>query len=267
MQPVIGHETNSNLSYGRWQMASGITREIIVKGVMLELKSIVNNFTIGEYGSADVPQIILQDGGDLICPEKNGLRIRLYSQMKVEGSTKYSTHPRYEIQTGIEQFKMDEHQRYVVQMYSSKFDLSNYSVRYSPSALKFFATWLEHGIDAREIYREDLSEDVLDWLAAAYMWRCNPIALKQCYPSSLAIHKLICMEFCSRYNARFTDDEDWYTTVKNVFRTNIANDMKSIQYMSNEEVFKYLWLTNPMVPSSDDQRMDLYMCLVRECDS
>lgn len=74
IQPCIGGMTNTGLSYGRWESTiDKLLSKIVIDGVTVECKSRTDNFSIGNYNTADVPVIECINGGKLILSRNNGL--------------------------------------------------------------------------------------------------------------------------------------------------------------------------------------------------
>lgn len=98
MQPCIGTMTSTGMSYGRWSPSGERPPErIVVDGVTVVCKSLVENFTLGRYGTDEVPEIVLKNNGKIICPEVEGERIVTRQAKAPEGSTKISTKMEYGI--------------------------------------------------------------------------------------------------------------------------------------------------------------------------
>ena len=96
-QPCIGARTNTGMSYGRWCPGGSCPKEIVIDGVEVVCQSKVEGFSIGQYGSNDMPKITLLNGGKLICPEMEGERIVAYQAEAPQGSTKISALMKYKI--------------------------------------------------------------------------------------------------------------------------------------------------------------------------
>lgn len=96
-QPCIGTVTNTGLSYGRWEPSIRCTKEIVVESVTVECQSNDAAFSIGAYDWEEVPKIVCINGGKLICPEMEGIRILRKHGTCPRGSTKRISYPVYEI--------------------------------------------------------------------------------------------------------------------------------------------------------------------------
>lgn len=96
-QPCIGSVTNTRLSYGRWEPAIKCPKEIVVDNVTVECQSANPVFSIGAYDWEEVPKVVCIDGGKLICPEMEGIRILRKHGTCPRGSTKRISYPVYEI--------------------------------------------------------------------------------------------------------------------------------------------------------------------------
>lgn len=94
-QPCIGARTRTGMSYGRWCPEGKCPKEITVDGVEVVCESLVENFSIGQYGSEEIPNITLLNGGRLDCPETEGTRVVLHMAVAPEGSTKIADKMRY----------------------------------------------------------------------------------------------------------------------------------------------------------------------------
>ena len=96
MQPCIGCETYTGMSYGRW--SPGIRpncEKIVIDGVNVICKSLVENFSIGQYGTNYCPVIECINGGSINCPEVKGERYIEYQATPPSGSTKISECMKY----------------------------------------------------------------------------------------------------------------------------------------------------------------------------
>ena len=96
-QPCIGSVTNTGLSYGRWEPAIKCPKEIVVDNATVECQSANPVFSIGAYDWEEVPKVVCIDGGKLICPEMEGIRILRKHGTCPSGSTKRISYPVYEI--------------------------------------------------------------------------------------------------------------------------------------------------------------------------
>lgn len=96
-QPCIGPWTRTNMSYGRWSPEGTSPKEIIIDACTVVCESKVDGFSIGCYGTNDMPKITLLNGGKLICPETSGNRVILKQAVPPGGSTKISEHMVYGI--------------------------------------------------------------------------------------------------------------------------------------------------------------------------
>lgn len=95
-QPCIGCATYTGMSYGRW--SPGVKpncEKIIIDGVKVVCESLVDNFTIGHYGTNYCPVIECINGGSIECPEVRGKRYIEYQATAPSGSTKISEHMKY----------------------------------------------------------------------------------------------------------------------------------------------------------------------------
>lgn len=99
LQPCIGCATNAGLSFGRWQIAHDKCVKIIIDGVNVICKSVVNNFMIGEYGTNQIPEIQCLNGGTIDVVELKGTRIICKDLEPISGSTKHSDYVTYGIST------------------------------------------------------------------------------------------------------------------------------------------------------------------------
>lgn len=98
MQPCIGCSTFTGLSYGRWSIARSMCKEIHLKNVHVICESKNENFALGEYGTDNIPEIIIEDNASIDAPEIGHKRIMKVGPDYQEGSTKLSNIIVYEIQ-------------------------------------------------------------------------------------------------------------------------------------------------------------------------
>lgn len=113
-QPVIGIPTNTGLSYGRWEKASRPKcRKIILDNIHLTLISKVQNFSIGNYGYSDMPEIELINGATLEAPDYDQelKRFMTYCQQYPVGSTKLSEPCEYVMSVPGEEENVSKHCR------------------------------------------------------------------------------------------------------------------------------------------------------------
>mgnify|MGYP005746662791 CR=1 FL=1 len=113
-QPVIGMPTNTGLSYGRWEKASRPKcRKIILDNIHLTLTSKVQNFSIGNYGYSDMPEIELINGATLEAPDYDQelKRFMTYCPPYPTGSTKLSEPCEYVMSTPGEEKNVSRHCR------------------------------------------------------------------------------------------------------------------------------------------------------------
>ena len=96
-QPCIGPWNRTNMSYGRWSPQGTSPKEIIIDTCTVVCESKVDGFSIGCYGTNDIPKITLLNGAELICPETKGKRVILKQAVPPVGSTKISEHMVYGI--------------------------------------------------------------------------------------------------------------------------------------------------------------------------
>lgn len=96
-QPCIGAKTHTGMSYGRWSPSGICPVRIEIDGCTVTCESKVLNFTIGKYGTNDMPEIVLLNDAKLICPEMDGERVITYQATAPEGSTKISESMQYGI--------------------------------------------------------------------------------------------------------------------------------------------------------------------------
>ena len=101
-QACIGTQTHTGMSFGRWEPGrDSALKEIIIDGLSVLCVSAVPNFSIGSYGTNQMPKITYRDGGRLICPESEGCRImRLSGAEGLYGSTKRCKPAEYAIAPG-----------------------------------------------------------------------------------------------------------------------------------------------------------------------
>lgn len=97
LQPCIGTITTTGMSYGRWASSGIPPKRIIIDGVVVNCKSLVDNFTLGRYGSNEVPEVILRNNGRILCPEAEGERVVTKQAKAPDGSTKISEKMEYAI--------------------------------------------------------------------------------------------------------------------------------------------------------------------------
>lgn len=99
-QPCIGCVTYTGMSYGRW--SPGVQpncEKIIIDGAKVICESLVDNFTIGQYGTNYCPVIECINGGSIECPEVKGERYIEYQAKAPSGSTKISEDMKYNIRS------------------------------------------------------------------------------------------------------------------------------------------------------------------------
>lgn len=99
-QPCIGCATYTGMSYGRW--SPGIRpncNKIVIDGVRVICESLVENFTIGQYGTNYCPVIECINGGSIDCPEVKGERYIEYQAEAPSGSTKISENMKYNLRS------------------------------------------------------------------------------------------------------------------------------------------------------------------------
>lgn len=97
MQPCIGSQTNTGLSYGRWEVSSGKCVSITLDNIIVECDSTNESFTLGEYGTDNIPSIYLTSSAEIIAPEINHDRVMTVGPDYVPGSTKLSTGVEYKL--------------------------------------------------------------------------------------------------------------------------------------------------------------------------
>lgn len=97
-QPCIGVRTNSGLSYGRWQIAPYMNcKQICISGLHVICEPKEKDFSIGRFGTNDLPEIQIWNDGKLDCPETKGTRVLEKEALPPSGSTKISEKPVYRI--------------------------------------------------------------------------------------------------------------------------------------------------------------------------
>ena len=103
MQACIGTATHTGMSYGRWEPGrEKPLKKIVIDGVKVICKSQVPNFSLGNYGECDVPEIECRNGGSIECPEMKGKRVMIASGAEgLSGSTKREHIAKYEIESDI----------------------------------------------------------------------------------------------------------------------------------------------------------------------
>lgn len=119
MQPCIGIHTHTGMSYGRWCPGSDSPiNYITVDGVKVICESSVPNFSIGAYGTDQMPEIHCINGGSLICPETKGRRLMTRSgDEDLCGSTK-------RVECAI--YKIQPRKKYAnIELYKQKYHISN----------------------------------------------------------------------------------------------------------------------------------------------
>lgn len=94
-QPVIGGETRTGMSYGRWSPYCGKTlKKLIIDNIDLTLMSATPHFAIGNYGLEDFPDIELINGAKLTAADyhmgSGKRRYLTYKPVPPAGSTKIS---------------------------------------------------------------------------------------------------------------------------------------------------------------------------------
>lgn len=90
-QPCIGSLTHTGMSYGRWSPGPKVKcKKIIIDGCKVICNSKVDCFSIGRYGTNEMVEIELVNGGSIDCPEINGERYIEYEAKPPCGSTKIS---------------------------------------------------------------------------------------------------------------------------------------------------------------------------------
>lgn len=97
-QPCIGSRTCDNLSFGRWSIGKEFKcKRICISGVSVIVHPGVPYFSIGRYGTNDMIDIELWNGGSINAPELTGKRIIVQQAYPPEGSTKISENMVYGI--------------------------------------------------------------------------------------------------------------------------------------------------------------------------
>lgn len=95
-QPCIGHETNDDMSFGRWSRNGYDLDEIILDNVdLICIGYCEKPFTLGSYGSNLVPRISIMRDSKIYCPETVGERVITKWATAPEGSTKISERMEY----------------------------------------------------------------------------------------------------------------------------------------------------------------------------
>ena len=92
-QPVIGGETRTGMSYGRWSPYFGKTlKKLVIDNIDLTLMSATPCFAIGNYGFEDFPEIELVNGAKLTAADyhmdSGKKRYLTYRPVAPSGSTK-----------------------------------------------------------------------------------------------------------------------------------------------------------------------------------
>lgn len=147
-QPCIGPKTRTNLSYGRYEEAGRTLSKIVIKNCTVKCEGINKYFTLGEYGSIEVPKIEIENGA-LICPETLGTRVMVYNAAIPEGSTKIYEDPYYYVQVGNEEVPYNDLQNSIIKEYSLSKNL--FPSWMSPTVMKKVASWDKDGIDTRPL--------------------------------------------------------------------------------------------------------------------
>ena len=90
MQPCIGMETHTGMSFGRFSLPDGDLESITLVDVNIICLPHSDNpaFAIGSYGHKSVPKIELVGQASLECPEMAGERYMVNNIRKYDGSTK-----------------------------------------------------------------------------------------------------------------------------------------------------------------------------------
>lgn len=90
MQPCIGPQTHTGMSYGRFTLSRYTLKKIVVDRIrVICLPHNLNpNFSIGTYGYREVPIIECINGGSIECPESYGTRLMVDNIQSYECSTK-----------------------------------------------------------------------------------------------------------------------------------------------------------------------------------
>lgn len=86
-QPCIGPVTCTGIPNGYWEKGGRCPRKIVIDGVKVICHSRVPNFAIGQYGSDEMPDVVLLNGGKLICPEMDKERVVSHWAKPPFGST------------------------------------------------------------------------------------------------------------------------------------------------------------------------------------
>lgn len=90
-QPCIGSRTYDDLSFGRWSIGKEFRcKRICISGVNVVVHPTVPYFSIGRYGTNDMIDIELWNGGSINAPELTGKRIIVQQACPPAGSTKIS---------------------------------------------------------------------------------------------------------------------------------------------------------------------------------
>lgn len=90
-QPCIGSKTDTGLSYGRWSLGKEFKcKRICISGVNVILNPGVPYFTIGRYGTNEMIDIEVWNGGRINAPELTGQRVIVQQALPPIGSTKIS---------------------------------------------------------------------------------------------------------------------------------------------------------------------------------
>jgi hypothetical protein len=99
-QPCIGSLTHTGMSYGRWSPGPKIKcKKIIIDGCTVDCLTKVDCFSIGRYGTNEMVEIELVNGGSIDCPEAYGERYVEYQATPPCGSTKISNSMQYAIKS------------------------------------------------------------------------------------------------------------------------------------------------------------------------
>lgn len=97
-QPCIGSLTHTGMSYGRWSPGPKVKcKKIIIDGCTVDCLTKVDCFSIGRYGTNEMVEIELVNGGSIDCPEAYGERYVEYQASPPYGSTKISESMQYAI--------------------------------------------------------------------------------------------------------------------------------------------------------------------------
>ncbi len=118
MQPCIGYETSTGLSYGRFEMSSGILEKIILDNIKVVCMpdKFNKNFALGTYGMEYVPSIELLNGASIECPEVTGKRMMRDCITRYDGSTKLTGYADYFIvkdNQNLDDFFTEEQKLYI----------------------------------------------------------------------------------------------------------------------------------------------------------